>query len=102
MDFSEIRAFLSGNLPFILAAIAILNLISFALYGADKLKAIRGKWRIPEATLLWSAALGGAFGAFLGMRLFRHKTKHMIFIVVVTLSLVIQTLLTAGIIILSV
>lgn len=102
MDFSGIRAFLSGKLVFILAVIVILNLISFVLYGADKLKAKRGKWRIPEAVLLWSAALGGGAGAFLGMRLFRHKTKHMIFIVVVTLSLVIQTLLTAGILILSV
>ena len=55
-------------------------------------------WRIPEATLLWSAVLFGALGAFLGMSLFRHKTKHAVFIVVVTLSLVAQALVCAGVI----
>lgn len=46
------------------------------MYGADKFFAKNGMWRIPEKTLLLSAALGGAFGAFFGMEIFRHKTKH--------------------------
>ena len=64
-----------------------LNLVAFALYGLDKLKAKRGAWRIPEATLLLIAALGGSLGALLGMELFRHKTKHWKFKVLVPLFL---------------
>lgn len=44
--------------------------------GIDKFKARRGLWRIPEKTLFLSALLGGAMGSILGMKLFRHKTKH--------------------------
>ena len=53
-----------------------INLLTFLVYGRDKHLAKRGKWRIPEATLLWMAALGGALGAWLGMRVWRHKTQH--------------------------
>ena len=53
-----------------------INVISFIIYGIDKWKAIRNKWRIPEARLLWLAAFGGALGAWAGMYLFHHKTQH--------------------------
>lgn len=53
-----------------------MNVLSFALMGLDKHRARRGKWRIPEKTLFLSAALFGALGGVLGMRIFRHKTKH--------------------------
>ena len=56
-----------------------LNLVTFLLYGLDKLKAKRGKWRIPERTLLLFTWLLGGLGAFAGMRVFRHKTKHLVF-----------------------
>ena len=69
------------------AAILVISLIAFALYGADKSKAKRGAWRIPEATLLGFGFFGGAVGALLGMRLFRHKTKHWYFWVVNFLGL---------------
>ena len=69
-------AFILDNPIWFLIPLALLNLLSFSLYGIDKLRAKRGMWRIPEATLLWSAALSGALGAFLfGMSLSRHKTK---------------------------
>lgn len=42
----------------------------------DKRKAVKKKWRIPEATLLFWAAIGGSVGALTGMYVFRHKTKH--------------------------
>ena len=42
----------------------------------DKRKAVKKKWRIPEATLLFWAAIGGSVGALAGMYVFRHKTKH--------------------------
>lgn len=52
------------------------NLLTFVTYGIDKYKARHNKWRIPEATLLLAAALGGSIGALLAMRVFRHKTLH--------------------------
>ena len=74
----------------LLIVLAIVNLFAFILYGIDKAKAKRGAWRIPEATLLLVAFLGGSLGAFLGMELFRHKTKHAKFKVLVPLFLVLH------------
>ncbi|MBR5287180.1 MAG: DUF1294 domain-containing protein [Clostridia bacterium] len=58
---------------------ACLNVFTFLLYGLDKLKAKRNKWRIPEKTLLLFTWLMGGVGAFAGMQVFRHKTKHIAF-----------------------
>ena len=55
------------------------NLLAFALMGADKRKACRGQWRISERALFLPALLGGSVGAIAGMKLFRHKTKHWYF-----------------------
>lgn len=60
----------------IITYLAIINFIAFLTYGIDKWKARHNKWRIPEATLLLLAAFGGALGAWLGMKVFRHKTQH--------------------------
>ena len=51
------------------------NVLTFIIYGVDKWKACRGRWRVPEATLMGLAALGGSVGAWLAMQLFRHKTQ---------------------------
>lgn len=53
-----------------------INAVAFFAYGIDKLKAKRGKWRIPEATLLLLAIIGGSIGAWLGMKVWHHKTMH--------------------------
>ena len=53
-----------------------INAITFITYGIDKWKARKNKWRIPESTLLLLAVFGGSIGAFLGMRVWRHKTWH--------------------------
>ena len=53
-----------------------INLLTFVLYGIDKYKAKRKRWRIPEAMLLWLAVLGGSPAALVAMRLFHHKTLH--------------------------
>lgn len=53
----------------------IINLFAFYLYWNDKRRAIKGKWRIPENTLLGVAAIGGSIGALIAMNLFHHKTK---------------------------
>ena len=51
-----------------------INIITFMMYGIDKLKAKKGKWRISEATLLMMAIVGGSIGAWAGMRIWHHKT----------------------------
>ncbi len=57
----------------------LLNLIGFAAMGSDKKRAIRGAWRISEASLFLTALLGGALGCTLGMHCFHHKTRHLYF-----------------------
>ena len=54
----------------------LINAVSISLMLADKLKAKQNAWRIPEVTLMILSAVGGSFGAYLGMKLFRHKTRH--------------------------
>ena len=53
-----------------------INAVAFFSYGIDKLKARKGWWRIPEATLLLLAIIGGSIGAWLGMKVWHHKTMH--------------------------
>lgn len=60
----------------ILAYLLVINLITFVMYGIDKYKAKKSKWRISEATLLWLAAFGGSVGAWIGMKVWHHKTLH--------------------------
>ena len=55
------------------------NLAAFLMMGLDKRRARRERWRIPEKTLFLPVVLGGALGGMLGMRTFRHKTKHWYF-----------------------
>ena len=59
--------------------LTIINALGLLLMLADKQKARRGAWRIPERTLLWVAAMGGSLGSWVGMQMFRHKTKHLKF-----------------------
>ncbi len=62
-----------------LIVLGAVSLLAFAFYGADKAKAKRKQWRIPEKVLLALSFFGGAAGGTLGMLLFRHKTKHWYF-----------------------
>ena len=71
------------------------SLAAFIAMGADKRRARQGLWRVPEKTLFLLAALGGAPGAFLGMHLFHHKTKHWYF----RLGLPLLVLLWAGLLV---
>lgn len=67
-----------------------INIITFTMYGIDKLKAKKGKWRIPEATLLLLAIVGGSIGAWCGMKVWHHKTMHKKFKYGVPMILMIQ------------
>ena len=62
-----------------LSALLLLNVLAFCVYGFDKWSARRERRRVPEKTLFALALLGGSVGAFLGMRVFRHKTRHWYF-----------------------
>ena len=59
----------------------VANVWTFVLYGIDKRRAVKNKWRIPEKTLLLHTWLLGGVGGLLGMKLFRHKTQHKAFII---------------------
>lgn len=67
-----------------------INLAAFALMAADKRRARKGRWRIPERTLFGAALLGGSLGAIAGMVLCHHKTKHWYFVVGMPLILALQ------------
>ena len=68
----------------------VMNLVSMIAYYADKKKAKKGAWRPPEATLVGLAWAFGSIGAIIGMYGFRHKTKHMKFIILVPLALIVH------------
>lgn len=70
-----------------------INLAGFIIMGVDKKRAIRGAWRISEASLFFTALLGGSLGCILGMQHFRHKTKHWYFKYGMPAILVVQVLL---------
>ena len=70
----------------------IINIVTFALYGIDKWKAIHNKWRIREATLLITAFIGGSFGAFIAMHMFRHKTRKWYFKYTIPVMLVVHVI----------
>ena len=63
-------------LQIIFIYIGSINILTFFVYGIDKWKAKRSKWRISEATLLVLAIIGGSIGAWLGMKVWHHKTMH--------------------------
>ena len=63
-------------LQILLIYLAVINVATFITFGIDKLKAKHAKWRINETQLLALAVLGGSIGAWLGMQVWHHKTKH--------------------------
>lgn len=74
----------------VLYYILIINILTFIVYGIDKLKAKKGKLRIPESTLLLLAIIGGSIGAFLGMKVWHHKTMHKKFKYGIPLIIILQ------------
>ena len=60
----------------ILLYLAVITVVTFLVFGIDKWKAQHKRWRIPESVLLGLAAIGGSVGAWLGMRVWHHKTQH--------------------------
>ena len=79
----------------ILGYLLAVNIATFLLYGIDKYKAKKGRWRISEATLLLMAVIGGSKGAWAGMRLWHHKTMHKKFKYGIPLIIIMQIALVA-------
>ena len=67
-----------------------INVVTFLMFGIDKWKARRSRWRIRETSLLGLAVLGGSIGALIGMKVWHHKTMHKKFKYGLPLILLIQ------------
>lgn len=74
----------------VVAYFLIVNLIGFAIMGIDKRKAVKGAFRIPEATLFVVALIGGSIGSLLGIYTFRHKTRKWYFVYGMPAILILQ------------
>ena len=87
-------------LHIVLIYLAVINVATFFMYGIDKWKAKKSKWRIREAALLGLAVLGGSIGAWLGMQVWHHKTQHKKFkygvpaIIIVQLALIVYFIIS--------
>ena len=79
----------------IICFLLAINIATFLLYGIDKYKAKKNQWRISEATLLTMAAIGGSIGAWVGMRIWHHKTMHKKFKYGIPLIIIMQIALVA-------
>ena len=75
---------------YILYYLIAINIITFFIYGIDKLKAKKGKWRITESTLLLLAIIYGSIGAWFGIKVWHHKTLHKKFKYGITLIVIAQ------------
>ena len=83
----------SNFMQMVLIYLVVINVLTFLTFGIDKWKAKKAKWRIREAALLVLAVLGGSVGAWLGMKVWHHKTLHKKFKYGVPLILVVQLVL---------
>lgn len=81
--------------------LSLLNLTAFVFYAADKNFAKSGRRRVPEAVLIRLAVFGGSLGAFIGMHLFRHKTKHLKFLISIPLLLLLHIAAVTAVIVIS-
>ena len=87
-------------MQYLLIYLLILNAAGFLLMLIDKKKAQLGSWRIRESTLMTVAVLGGSIGSLMGMKLFRHKTKHLKFTLGIPVILALQIM--AAVILISI
>lgn len=81
------------NLTNIFVYLLIINIFSFVLFAVDKRRSQKGGWRIEERNLLLSALLGGSLGAWLGMYILHHKTRHIKFYMGLPLIILVQAIL---------
>jgi uncharacterized membrane protein YsdA (DUF1294 family) len=81
---------LEQNVNYVISIyLVVMNLVGFTVMGIDKRRAITKKWRISENTLIIIAFIGGGIGAWFGMYVYRHKTKHVKFVIILPLTVII-------------
>lgn len=71
----------------------IINISAFIIFGIDKRRAVKNRWRIAESTLFLLALIGGSIGAEVGMYVFHHKTKHLRFVIGIPLIFILQAVI---------
>lgn len=76
----------------IIIYLVVINIFTFIIYGIDKYRSVKKEWRISENTLIIAAVIGGSAGALLGMKMFRHKTRHPKFAIGIPVILLVQLL----------
>ncbi len=81
-------------LHIVLIYLAVINVVTFFMFGNDKWKAKKSKWRVRETALLGLAVLGGSIGAWLGMKVWHHKTLHKKFKYGIPVIIIIQLVLS--------
>ena len=82
-------------MPYFIIYLIVINLIGILIMYVDKRKAMYGRWRIPEKTLIIIALLGGSIGCMVGMKLFRHKTQKIKFVLGYPTILIAETIIIA-------
>lgn len=87
------KEFFLSPMGLLIAYLLVINVVTFFVYGADKRKAKKDKWRVPERTLFLLAIIGGSIGALAGMYVFHHKTKHWYFKFGIPAILILQIVL---------
>ena len=80
-------------MKYLIIYLIIINIITFIIFGLDKYYAIKGRFRISEATLFCLCIIGGSFLGYIGMKVFRHKTKKTYFRIGVPLIMIIEAIL---------
>lgn len=94
----DILLILVDNIKIFITYSLVFNMIGFSIFGIDKKRAVGNKWRIPEATLITIAFLGGGIGSLIGMKIFHHKTKKAKFYVGIPAIIILHiTLLILGV-----
>ena len=76
----------------IAVVVILMNIVTFSMYAMDKSKAKQGKWRISEATLIACGFFMGGIGAFIAMRVLRHKTQHIKFKILVPVAMLLNAI----------
>ena len=79
-------------MKYVITYLIIINIVTFITFGLDKYYAIRNKYRISEATLFFLCLIGGSFLGFAGMKVFRHKTKKLYFVIGIPLIMIIEAI----------
>ncbi|MBE6783899.1 MAG: DUF1294 domain-containing protein [Ruminococcaceae bacterium] len=80
-------------MKFLIIYLILINIITFIVFGADKLKAVKNKWRVPESVLLGLSLAGGSVGGIFGMYIFRHKTRKIAFKLLIPLFCIVHIIL---------